>query len=81
MISRDAAFQHLATMLHEGFNLPEPELLTFNGSPTDCCKLISKFETNISTRVSDDRLRLRYLIQYCNGKAVMHRIRCDIRAI
>ena len=67
--SRDAAFQQLATMLQEGFNLPKPELLTFNGSPTDYCKFISNFETNIGTRVSDDRLRLSYLIQYCNGEA------------
>ena len=66
--SRDAAFQ-LATTLQEGFNLPKPELLTFNGTPTDYCKFISNFDTNIGTRVSDDRLRLSYLIQYCNGEA------------
>ena len=33
--SRDEAFQHLATTLQEGFNLPKPELLTFNGTSTD----------------------------------------------
>ena len=33
--SRDAAFQQLATTLQEGFNLPKPELLTLNGTPTD----------------------------------------------
>ena len=67
--SRDAAFQQLANTLQEGFNLPKPELLTFNGTPADYCKFISNFETNIGTRVSDDRLRLSYLIQYCNGEA------------
>ena len=67
--SRDAAFQQLATTLQEGFNLPKPELLTFNGTPTNYCKFISNFDTNIGTRVSDDRLRLSYLIQYCNGEA------------
>ena len=67
--SFDAAFQQLATTLHEGFNLPKPELLTFNGTPTDYCKFIKNFETNIEGRVSDYRLRLNYLIQYCNGEA------------
>ena len=33
--SMDSAFQRLATTLQEGFNLPKPELLTFNGTPTD----------------------------------------------
>ena len=67
--SRDAAFQQLATTLQEGFNLPKPELLTFNGTPTDYCKFISNFDTNIGIRVSDDRLRLSYLIRYCYDKA------------
>ena len=65
----DAAFQQPATTMHEGFNLPKPELLTFNGTPTDYCKFIKNFETNIEGRVSDYRLRLNYLIQYCNGEA------------
>ena len=55
-----AAFQQLATTLHEGFNLPKPELLTFNGTPTDYCKFIKNFETDIEGRVSDYRLRLNY---------------------
>ena len=67
--SIDAAFQKLATTLQEGFNLPKPELLTFNGTPTDYCKFVKNFEANIETSVCDDRLRLSYLIQYCNGEA------------
>ena len=67
--SRDEAFQHLATTLQEGFNLPKPELLTFNRTTTDYCKFTSNFDTNIGSRVSDDRLRLSYLIQFCNGEA------------
>ena len=65
----DAAFQHLAATLQEGFNLPKPELLTFNGTPTDYCKFISNFETNIENKVNDERLKLSYLIQYCSGEA------------
>ena len=67
--SRDEAFQHLARTLQEGFNLPKPELLTSNGTSTDYCKFTSNFDTNIGSRVSDDRLRLSFLIQYCNGEA------------
>ncbi|CAG2211235.1 unnamed protein product [Mytilus edulis] len=33
--SIDSAFQRLASTLHEGFNLPKPKLLTFNGTPLD----------------------------------------------
>lgn len=40
--SMDAAFQRLANTLKEGFNQPKPELLTFNGTPTDYCKFIKK---------------------------------------
>ena len=67
--SIDAAFKQLATALQEGFNLPKPELLTFNGTPTDYCKFFKNIETNIGNKISDNRLRLRYSIQYCNGEA------------
>ncbi|CAC5389636.1 unnamed protein product [Mytilus coruscus] len=67
--SIDSAFQRLASTLHEGFNLPKPELFTFNGTPFDYSKFIRNFETNIEGRISDDSLRLSYLIQYCRGEA------------
>jgi hypothetical protein len=67
--SIDQAFQRLATTLHEGFNLPKPELLGFNDSSLEYCKFVSNFETNIESGVKDDRLRLSYLIQYCDGEA------------
>ena len=56
MASRDEAFQHLAIALQEGFNLPKPELLTFNVTSTDYCKFTSNFDTIIGSRVSDDKL-------------------------
>lgn len=65
----DLAFQRLAYTLYEGFNLPKPELLSFNGNPVDYCKFVRNFETNIESRVVDDSLRLSYLIQYCQGVA------------
>ncbi|CAG2224527.1 unnamed protein product [Mytilus edulis] len=64
--------QILASTLQEGFNLPKPELLTFDGKPTDYCKFIKNFETNVECRVTDDQLKLSYLIQYneyCKGEA------------
>ena len=67
--SIDTAFQRLATTLQEGFNLPKPELLTFNGTPIDYSKFIRNFEANIENSVSDDKQRLSYLIQFCNGEA------------
>ena len=65
----DQVFSRLANTLHEGFNLPKPELLRFNGSILEYCKFVNNFETNIENRVSDDRLKLSYLIQFCDGKA------------
>jgi hypothetical protein len=55
--------------VQESFNLPKPEILTLSGNPTDYCKFIRNFETNIESRVNDNRLRLSYLIQYCVGDA------------
>lgn len=67
--SIDVAFNRLASTLQEGFNLPKPELLTFNGSAIDYCKFIKNFETNVESKICDNRLRLSYLIQYCTGEA------------
>ena len=65
----DLAFNRLANTLQEGFNLPKPEILTFNDNVLDYCKFIKNFETNVESKVTDNRLRLSYLIQYCAGKA------------
>ena len=43
--------------------------MTFDGKPIDYCKFIKNFETNVESRVSDDQMRLSYLIQYCKGEA------------
>lgn len=61
--------EKLALVLQEGFSLPKPELLTFSGSALEYCKFIKNFETNVECKVSDNRLRLSYLIQYCTGEA------------
>ncbi|CAC5425025.1 unnamed protein product [Mytilus coruscus] len=61
--SIDIAFQRLASALQEGFNLPKPELLTFDGKPTDYCKFIKNFETNVENRVTDDQLRLHMIVR------------------
>ena len=69
MTSINAAFKQLATTLQKGFNLSKPELLTLTGTPTDYCTFIKNFETNIENKIKDNRLRLSYLIQYCNEEA------------
>ena len=65
----ESLFQQLASTLQEGFNLPKPELLTFSGNPIDYCKFIKNFETNVESKVSDNQMKLSYLIQYCKGEA------------
>ncbi|XP_053400462.1 uncharacterized protein LOC128557274 [Mercenaria mercenaria] len=67
--SNGSEFERLASILQEGFNLPKPELLAFNGSVIDYTKFIKNFETNVESKVSDNRLKLSYLIQYCSGEA------------
>lgn len=67
--SIDSAFQHLASTLQEGFNLPKPELLTSDGKPIDYSKFITNFETHVESRISDNSMRLIYLIQYCRSEA------------
>ena len=65
----ETVFQQLASTLQGGFNLPKPELLTFSGNPIDYCKFIKNFETNVESKVSDNQMKLSYLIQYCKGEA------------
>jgi len=64
-----AGFKQFTDSVQETLHLPKPELLTFSGNPSDYCKFISNFETNLESRVRDDRLRLSYLIQFCEGDA------------
>ncbi|XP_060596965.1 uncharacterized protein LOC132750912 [Ruditapes philippinarum] len=59
----------MTVSVQESLNLPKPELLTFNGNPSDYGKFICNFETNIESRVNDNRLKLSYLIQFCQGDA------------
>lgn len=65
----DVAFSRLASVLQEGFNLPKPEILSFDGSPMNYTKFIKNFETNIENKINDNSTRLSYLIQYCKGEA------------
>ena len=61
--------KNMSARVQEGISLPKPELLTFNGNPADYCKFIRNFEVNIEYTVKDERLRLSYLIQFCQGDA------------
>ena len=61
--------QFVVKTLQDSLNLPKPELLSFSGHPGDYCKFMCNFETIIEGRVTDPRLRLSYLIQYCTGEA------------
>lgn len=62
-------FRTFTNTIQENLSLPKPELLNFSGNPVDYTKFIHNFDTNIESRVQDDRLRLSYLIQYCQGDA------------
>jgi hypothetical protein len=61
--------QQTLQSLASGFNLPRPELLTFDGNPQNYYKFISSFDTNIAGKIFDPQLKLSYLIQQCSGTA------------
>ena len=60
--------QFVVKTLQDSLNLPKPELHP-KKDPGDYCKFMCNFETIIEGRVTDPRLRLSYLIQYCTGEA------------
>ena len=65
----DDVLHRLASVLQEGFSLPKPELFSFNGDSLNFTKFVNNFKLNIENRVHDDRVKLNYLIQYCEGEA------------
>ena len=61
-------YEKMAAAMRDSIALPKPELLTFNGSPHMYMQFMRNFECNIANRVPDYRLKLQYLIQYCNAE-------------
>ncbi|KAJ8044946.1 hypothetical protein HOLleu_07851 [Holothuria leucospilota] len=55
-------------MLHS-LNMPQPDIITFDGNPSCYWNFMHSFETNVEATVKDDKIRLTYLIQFCKGKA------------
>ena len=50
-------------------NIPKPDLLSFSGDPADYSGFIKNFDVNISSKVSEERVKLMYLVEFCKGKA------------
>ena len=69
MNNQSDVLHRLASVLHEGFSLPKPELFSFSGDALSFTKFMNNFKLNIENKVHDNKLRLNYLIQYCNGEA------------
>lgn len=59
----------MASTICKGFELPKPELLTFDGNPMSYHKFIENFEANLAKEANSDQMRLVYLIQQCRGDA------------
>ncbi|CAB3995709.1 nek6 si:ch211- NIMA (never in mitosis gene a)-related kinase 6 [Paramuricea clavata] len=56
-------------ILNEGFNMPKPELLTFDGNPLHYWRFINNFQTNIANETMNPGKHLAYLIQRGKGEA------------
>ena len=63
-----AAQREMATAISTSFQLPKQELQAFSGDPKDYWRFMTNFEANMGS-VTDSRLKLNYLIQYCGGEA------------
>ena len=59
----------MASTIRRGFELPRPELFTFDGNPLTYHKFTQNFEANLAREATNDRMRLVYLIQQCTGDA------------
>ncbi|CAH3170338.1 unnamed protein product [Porites lobata] len=53
----------------EKLDMPKREFLYFDGDPSRHPRFIKNFELNVESSITDDNVRLSYLIQYCTGKA------------
>lgn len=53
----------------EKLDMPKREFLYFDGDPSRYPRFIKNFELNVESSITDDNVRLSYLIQYCTGKA------------
>ena len=62
------AQKQVAATISAGFNLPRPQLQSFTGDPKDYFRFIKNFEASLGN-VTDMRLKLNYLIQYCEDDA------------
>ena len=63
------AYRMIASVVNDSLSLPKPELLQFDGDPKNYIRFMNNFQNNIANKLSDDGLKLNYLIQLCCGKA------------
>ena len=59
----------MAAAIHNTIALPKTVLLEFDGDPKEYISFINNCQNNVANRISDYRLKLTYLIQYCKGAA------------
>lgn len=67
--THDRMLDHYGEGIYLATTLPKPELLQFSGDAKDYFRFITNFEVNLGSQLSDNRLKLSYLIQYCKGEA------------
>ena len=56
-----------SSMVGMALGLPKPDMQVFSGNPIEYWTFLHCFDTNISERVLDNRMRLSYLIQFTSG--------------
>ena len=62
--------KNVVTIQNKGFNMPNAELLMFDGNPLNYWRFINNFETNIASETINRRKRLAYISHPdCKGEA------------
>ena len=68
-VNDQASITKLCQALTLTMNIPKPDIKSFGGDPAEYWAFTTSFETNISSKMTDARTRLTYLVQFCRGKA------------
>ncbi|KAJ8044807.1 hypothetical protein HOLleu_07664 [Holothuria leucospilota] len=65
----DGSLSHIMQTLNMSINMPKPDLQVFRGDPGDYYNFINNFEASVTIKLSDDRQKLTYLLQFYGGDA------------
>ncbi|XP_071834278.1 uncharacterized protein [Apostichopus japonicus] len=67
-LSNESNLSQFMQAINLSVHMPKPELEVFTGNPVEYWSFINNFEASIASKVSDDRVKLTYLLQFCENE-------------